>query len=159
MALQLLCRHSDGDGLSGIKVLLAPVSTRNSLLRDIRARGSIVGKQGRHARERSARGSLDHDVSTARVQLAVTLVVVPDPVQDDLVARGCIGRDRHGHVEGASGGRISQAGLEMVLNDLLTTGKNIKGVSLDFSFQEFKVQFCSLSCIEATPTTQVAPLS
>lgn len=118
LALDLLGRDGDGDGLSGIKVLLAPVATRNCSLGDEGTSGSIVGKHWGDSGEGATVGALDDDVGTARVELTVTLVVVPDPVEDGR-ARWGAGGDFHVDSVGAAGGGLSQAVAELVLDDLL----------------------------------------
>lgn len=118
LALELLGGHRDGDVLARVKVLLAPVTTADGLLRNKRARGSIVGKQRGYTRERAAVGALDDDVGAGRVQLAVALVVVPDPVQDHVVARGGIGGDLDGEGERAGGLGGRETVLELVLDNL-----------------------------------------
>lgn len=118
LALELLGGHRDGNVLARVKVLLAPVASSHGLLRNIRARGSIVGKQGCNTGERAAVGALDDDVGAGRVQLAVALVVVPDPVQDHVVACGGIGGDLDGQGERAGGLGGCETILELVLDDL-----------------------------------------
>jgi len=116
LTLELLSRDRDRDILSGGKVSLTPVTTRDGLLRDERGAGTIVGVQRHDARKGTSARAMDDNIGTARVQLTVALVVVPDPVQDHAVARRGIGRDRDRERVGAVCGRVRQTGLELVLD-------------------------------------------
>lgn len=64
---------------------------------------------------------MNDDVGTARVELSVALVVVPDPVEDG-GTRGGVGGDSHIDGVGAAGGSLGQAVAELVLDDLLDSG-------------------------------------
>lgn len=122
LALDLLGRDGNSDGLSGIKVLLAPVAARDRSFRDEGASGSIVSKHWGDSGEGTSVGALDDDVGTAGVKLTVTLIVVPDPVEDG-GTRGGVGGDFHVDGVGAAGGSLGQAVAELVLDNLLDRGR------------------------------------
>lgn len=172
LALELLGRDGNSDGLSGIKVLLAPVTARNSSLRDEGASWAIVGKEGGDSGERATVGTLDDDVGTARVELTVALVVVPDPIEDG-GTRGGVGGDGHIDSVGAAGGGVGQAVAELILDDLVDrrsgSGKRERDDWAKETLDNFVTDrhdcdvwvSCPFRCdqLRCTLTTQVLPLS
>jgi len=108
--------HSDRDGCSGREQGLAVIAVGQRLFLNEGSVGSIVGNQGGKTRERATVGALDDHIGSRGVQLSVTLIVVPEQVQDR-GSRGGRGWEGEGQSECITIGRVQQAVEQEILKD------------------------------------------